>query len=222
MNHIHLKFTKKTYLNFFLGIGILLFTQGMMAAGTFTTTATGANGSGGPYTYSWSPATGLSNASISNPTASPSTTTVYTVTVNDGCSPAVTATVTVTVLPTPIVSFSGDILSGCSPVCVTFTDASTVAGGTISSWNWTFGDGSTFSGQAPPPHCYTNSGTTNATFTVGLTVTSSLGGCTSTDTYFNYITIADAPVAEFNFSPTYVSVENTEVQFENFSIYRWQ
>ena len=47
-------------------------------------------GSGGtaPYTYSWTPTTGLNNAGIANPTASPSVTTTYTVTVTDakGCT----------------------------------------------------------------------------------------------------------------------------------------
>ena len=175
--------------------------------------ATGSNGSGGPYVYSWSPATGLSNPAISNPSASPATTTTYTVTVTDGCSPAVTATVIVTVLPLPVVTFSGDILSGCSPVCVIFTDASTVAGGTITNWNWSFGDGTTFIGQNPPLHCYSNSGTTDALFTVGLTVTSSLGGCTSTDSYLNYITVFANPVAEFTASPNPATILEPTVNF---------
>ena len=40
-----------------------------------------------PYTYSWSPTTGLNDATIANPTASPASTTTYTVEVNDtnGC-----------------------------------------------------------------------------------------------------------------------------------------
>jgi len=166
-------------------------------------------GSGGPYTYSWSPATGLSNAGIANPTASPLTTTTYTVTANDGCSPALTATVTVTVLPIPVVVFSGDLLSGCSPVCVNFTDASTVAGSTIATWNWTFGDGTTFVGQNPPLHCYTNTGQ----YTVGLTVTSTLGGCVATDTYLNYITVFPNPIAEFTASPNPATVTEPTVNF---------
>ena len=43
-----------------------------------------ASGGTGPYTYSWSPATGLDNAAIANPTASAADT--YTVTVTDANS----------------------------------------------------------------------------------------------------------------------------------------
>ncbi|MCX6295502.1 MAG: PKD domain-containing protein, partial [Bacteroidetes bacterium] len=163
--------------------------------------AIAANGTGGPYTYSWSPATGLSATNIANPIASPGVTTIYTVTVNDGCSPAVTASVTVTVLPVPVVAFVGDILSGCSPVCVTFTDNSTVTGSTINTWSWNFGDGTSSNLQNPPIHCYTTPGQ----YTVGLTVTS-IGGCTASDTYLNYITVFSDPVADFYASPNPASV----------------
>ena len=56
----------------------------------------------GGVTYSWSPATGLSNSTISNPTASPSATTIYCVYVFDanGCSDS--SCVTITVLAEPI------------------------------------------------------------------------------------------------------------------------
>jgi len=50
------------------------------------------------FTYSWSPASGLSSASVSNPTANPSSTTTYTVTKTNtttGCSNAASVTVTV-------------------------------------------------------------------------------------------------------------------------------
>jgi hypothetical protein len=50
------------------------------------------------FTYSWSPATGLSDASASNPTANPSSTTTYTVTktnTSSGCSNTDNVTVTV-------------------------------------------------------------------------------------------------------------------------------
>ena len=44
---------------------------------------TGAGGSGGPYTFSWSPAAGLDNPTAANPNTSPATTTTYTVTVTE-------------------------------------------------------------------------------------------------------------------------------------------
>ncbi len=47
--------------------------------------------------YSWSPTTGLSASTVSNPTASPTTTTTYTVTVRDGNGIAITANTTITV-----------------------------------------------------------------------------------------------------------------------------
>jgi hypothetical protein len=56
------------------------------------------------YIYSWSPATGLNNAGIANPTALPSSTTTYIVTATDtvsGCYD--TDNVVVTVLNTPVV-----------------------------------------------------------------------------------------------------------------------
>ncbi len=58
---------------------------------------------GSGVTYSWSPATGLSNSNIANPTANPVITTIYTVTAttNEGC--VVTGTVAVIVNPTPTI-----------------------------------------------------------------------------------------------------------------------
>jgi hypothetical protein len=50
-----------------------------------------------PYTYSWTPLTGLSSPSVANPIASPLSTTIYTVIVTDayGCSSSDAVTVTV-------------------------------------------------------------------------------------------------------------------------------
>jgi gliding motility-associated-like protein len=53
--------------------------------------------------YSWSPTTGISNPSISNPEFSPNTTTTYTVTINDVCGDSVTEDVLITVNTTPVV-----------------------------------------------------------------------------------------------------------------------
>jgi gliding motility-associated-like protein len=183
--------------------------------GSAALTSSASLGNGGPYSYSWSPATGLSSPTAQNPTATPAVTTVYTVTASDGCSPTVTASVTVTVNPLPVVSFSADVTSGCSQLCVNFTDNSTVTGGTISSWNWDFGDGSAAGTTANPTHCYfIPPGSVTTTYNVTLTVSSSLGGCTSTTTYSNYITVYPMPLPSFT-APESVSILNPLVSFVN-------
>ena len=62
-----------------------------------TTLDGAASGGLAPYTYSWSPTTGLNNPNIAQPTASPATTTTYTLTVHDSLLQIATDTVTVTV-----------------------------------------------------------------------------------------------------------------------------
>ena len=63
------------------------------SGGTVTLTTTGATA------WSWSPATGLSNAAIASPIATPSSTTTYTVTGSGTVGCRTTVSVTVTVLP---------------------------------------------------------------------------------------------------------------------------
>ena len=70
------------------------------AGGSVGLSASGSYGTS-PFTYAWSPATGLSSATVSNPTASPASTTTYTVTVTDarGCTASDAVVVTVNELP---------------------------------------------------------------------------------------------------------------------------
>jgi gliding motility-associated-like protein len=88
---------------------IILATRGAFCEGDngITLSASGASGSS---SYTWSPATDLSNASIPNPKATPSSTTIYTVTGTDGngCSNASTTTVTVNAKPN-IVATGGSV-----------------------------------------------------------------------------------------------------------------
>jgi gliding motility-associated-like protein len=51
-----------------------------------------------PYTYAWSPTTGLNNPNISNPVASPTTTTTYTLVITDNLNITSSASATVTVI----------------------------------------------------------------------------------------------------------------------------
>jgi large repetitive protein len=76
------------------------------AGATVTLGGTPAATGAGPFTYSWSPATGLSSATVANPTLTiPSSTTTYTLTVTgDNCTNS--SQVTVTVLATPAITLT--------------------------------------------------------------------------------------------------------------------
>ena len=66
--------------------------------------------------------------------------------------------------PPPTANFTADPTSGNPPLTVQFTDQST---GSITSWNWDFGDGSVPSADLNPSHTYSNAGN----YTVTLIVT---------------------------------------------------
>jgi PKD repeat protein len=74
----------------------------------------------------------------------------------------------------PVASFTANPTTGTSPLQVQFTDQST---GTISSWSWNFGDGST-SSEKDPVHTYAQAGD----YTVSLTVSGAGGNDTETMT----------------------------------------
>jgi uncharacterized repeat protein (TIGR01451 family) len=87
-------------------------------------------------TYAWSPATGLSSASIAQPVATPLTTTTYTVTVTNGSLCSATSSVIVNVNPTPVV-----VLSPIPSVCRGTTSTTlpyTVSSGTPDQYSITF------------------------------------------------------------------------------------
>jgi len=91
-----------------------------------------------------------------------------------------------------VAAFSGSPTSGCAPLMVNFTDAST---GPVTSWAWTFGDGGTSTSQNPS-HQYAAAGT----YTVSLTVYSAI--CNDVETKTNYIIVSGVPTAQFVGSPT--------------------
>ncbi len=95
-------------------------------------------------------------------------------------------------VPAPVAAFSGTPTSGCAPLAVSFTDAST---GDITGYSWTFGDGGTSTAQNPS-HSYTAAGM----YTVVLTVSGPGGSDGETKT--NYVTVTTAPTAGFAGSPT--------------------
>jgi len=81
-----------------------VYAQPIANAGNDVTICEGDNttlSAGGGTSYSWSPATGLSDPAIANPVASPTDTTTYTVTVSNSNACTATASVVVNVLQKP-------------------------------------------------------------------------------------------------------------------------
>ena len=86
------------------------------------------SGGEAPYSYRWTPTTGLDDPNIKTPTAKPSATTTYTVTVTDANGCTATATVTVNVAPVVTVTATADDYNiGTCPTSVSNLQA--VAGG---------------------------------------------------------------------------------------------
>jgi PKD repeat protein len=80
----------------------------------------------------------------------------------------------------PVAQFSASATSGTAPLALNFLNTST---GTISTYAWVFGDGTTSSSQNPS-HVYASAGV----YTVSLTVTGPGGSNTKTNS--NYITVS--------------------------------
>jgi hypothetical protein len=83
---------------------------------------------------------------------------------------------------------------------ISFSDASTKGTGTITSWLWSFGDGTTYSGQTPPAHTYGAGIGTQSTnpYTVTLTVTDSNGLKASYSQTITLYKLAPPPTATLN------------------------
>lgn len=103
--------------------------------------------------------------------------------------------------------FTPDIVEGCFPVDVNFTNNST--GGTVVTTVVDYGDGitETLNGMAGSAHQYELPGV----YTVTITVTSDLG-CVYTATFTDMITVFDKPQAYFDILPNPVSMFNPQVQ----------
>lgn len=118
-----------------------------------------------------------------------------------------------TTAPQPVVDFAADTLAGCSPLCVNFSDLTTIASGSITGWQWDFGDGSPWSVSQSPSHCFTLAGT----YDIALTTTSN-NGCVQTYLFPQMIEVFPSPVAIFTATPPVTTVSQTHVDFTDQSI----
>ena len=139
------------------------------------------------YSYNWSP--------TGNPTASnsftPMVNTTYDVTITDAnlCLFYVAHDIIVNALP--IVDFSSDIIDGCEPINVQFSNTSP----DVISSSWDLGNG-TGTSNTPFAHDYDSAGS----FDVTLTITDN-NGCINFITKLGYINVYPIPNADFIANP---------------------
>ena len=111
----------------------------------------------------------------------------------------------------PQALFNANVVSGCEPFCVTFTDSSNATGDSIISWQWNFGDNG-ISNVQNPQHCYDIQGRYSVTLTVGLA-----SGCSATYTEVDMITLDPFPLAQFT-APLSVGIWEANISFTDNSI----
>ncbi len=101
---------------------------------------------------------------------------------------------TITIYPSVDATIVQDVINGCNPLTVNFSNAESVTGAV---WNWDFGDGSSSSQQAPT-HVFDNPNNTSTTYTTQLIV-SSASKCADTAT--QDIEVASRLEPDFTRSP---------------------
>jgi predicted extracellular nuclease/cytoskeletal protein CcmA (bactofilin family) len=155
-----------------------------ICAGGSTTiggTPAASGGSGGPYSFSWSPAAGLSATNVANPTASPVATTTYTLTVTDQATGLTdTDEVTVTVETAPTVTFDP-----VGPFCV--NDEAVDLSSFVSP------AGGTFSGNGISGNMFDPADAGVGTHTITYTLTGTCSGSASRD-----VTVHPLPTVTFD------------------------
>jgi gliding motility-associated-like protein len=127
-----------------------------------------------------------------------------------GNADSITKNSYITVYARPEVNFSASDTIGCYPLQTQFTDLSTPGSGTITNWQWDFGDGITSTLQNPS-HTYLQ-----GTFSVVLRVRNE-NGCNATFIRTNYIRAVFGAQADFIQSTTGACNPPVTVNFTNTS-----
>ncbi len=130
-----------------------------------------------------------------------------TLTVEDkGCTS--TFTDNVQVYPDPQIVFSADIIRGCSPLEVQFTDLSGY--GDLASYVWHFGDGDTSTLQNPI-HIYDSAGTYSVTLDINFS-----SACGGTYTQSALINVYPSVTAGFDVTPQVTDIFNPQIDITGY------
>jgi gliding motility-associated-like protein len=170
----------------------------------------------GPFTFQWSPPTGLDQTNISNPLAHPTVTTSYSLTVTDfyGCSAVDEMILSVNGFDESVLHFITVPKNGCEPMLsnFSFTPNNEVV---PNSWVWNFGDANSSSNTSTdqnPYHLFETVGNYIVTLTVMTTY-----GCPAS--YSDTIRVRRKPIAEFTNTPEVGSTDNPRIEFFDQSLY---
>ena len=134
----------------------------------------------------------------------------YTYTSNFGCVDS--ASKQIRVLDAPVAKF-GFSSPACETKTILFSDSSTSTVGTLTTWNWNFGDGTApviRNNASPFTHVFANAGT----YQVSLIVTSS-DGCFSSVKQ-RQVVVNPQPLSSFSFTDT-SCIPNALIKFNNTS-----
>lgn len=190
-----------------------------VCAGESTTISfTGSTGNGATPTWNWGGGIVQSGTGFGPYQVRYMRNGTITLNIQDGVCTATATPATVTAIAMPNPDFSTDLITGCTPTEISFTNTTTGA----DAYQWILGDGSQ-TNEEDPLHTYTTPGT----YTVTMTATAQ-GQCSKTITKTALINILAPPIADFNASPG----ENTPVEFrkgtfsfdnssENATSYSW-
>lgn len=133
---------------------------GTICAGSTASLHVTPMGGTSPYSYSWSPATGLSSTTVANPSATPTSTTTYTVIITDANGCNLMRTLTVTVNSNPVITVNSPSICSGQPGILTASGASTYSWAAIGTTG--------------------NPITVNPPSTTSYTVTGTMNGCSGT------------------------------------------
>lgn len=168
--------------------------------------------------YNWSFGDGFSSSSLS-PTHTYSKAGFYSVVLitesDSGCFDTVSLVSGVN--PRPQMAFN--VANVCLGDKMTPSNSTTISSGTISTWNWNFGDGNTSTSKTPD-HTYSSKGT----YTVKLVATSSLG---CSDSLTKQVVVDNVIVAGFNtndicLGDTAFFANTTNTSCGTISAYQWK